>query len=75
MKITVIHGQNHKGNTYMIAHELAEKIGGEGTGFFLPRGFFEPCLGCWTGFYKDLTQFPGSEEGRVGEEGRSRGGA
>ena len=27
MKITVIHGQNHKGNTYMIAHELAEKIG------------------------------------------------
>ena len=39
MKITVIHGQNHKGNTYMIAHELAEKIGGEVTEFFLPRDF------------------------------------
>lgn len=54
MKITVIHGQNHKGNTYMIAHELAEKIGGEVTEFFLPRDFDEPCLGCWTCFNKDL---------------------
>ena len=58
MKITVIHGQNHKGNTYMIAHELAEKIGGEVTEFFLPRDFDEPCLGCWTCFNKDLTHCP-----------------
>ena len=26
MKIVLIHGQNHKGSTYMIAHELAEKV-------------------------------------------------
>nr|WP_303223747.1 NAD(P)H-dependent oxidoreductase [uncultured Blautia sp.] len=58
MKITVIHGQNHKGNTYMIAHELAEKIGGEVTEFFLPRDFDEPCIGCWTCFNKDLTHCP-----------------
>ena len=42
----------------MIAHELAEKIGGEVTEFFLPRDFDEPCLGCWTCFNKDLTHCP-----------------
>lgn len=29
MKITVIHGQSHKGSTYNIARELYEKLGGE----------------------------------------------
>ena len=27
MKIVLMHGQNHKGSTYLIARELAEKIG------------------------------------------------
>lgn len=58
MKTVIIHGQNHKGNTYMIAHELGEKIGGELKEFFLPRDFDEPCLGCWTCFNKDLTHCP-----------------
>lgn len=31
MKITIIHGQSHKGSTYHIAHMLAEKINGEMT--------------------------------------------
>ena len=26
MKIVIIHGQNHKGSTYHIAHMLAEKL-------------------------------------------------
>ena len=26
MKIVLIHGQNHKGSTYMIARELADKV-------------------------------------------------
>lgn len=34
MKITVIHGQSHKGSTYHLAHSLAEKLGGEITEFF-----------------------------------------
>ncbi len=34
MKITVIHGQSHKGSTYNIARELYEKLGGEVTEFF-----------------------------------------
>ena len=29
MKITVIYGQNHKGSTYHIAHDLALKLNGE----------------------------------------------
>ena len=58
MKVVVIHGQNHKGNTYTVAHELAEKIGTEITEFFLPRDFDEPCIGCWTCFNKDLTHCP-----------------
>ena len=37
MKITIIHGQNHKGSTYHIAKMLAEKLEGEITEIFLPR--------------------------------------
>ena len=46
MKTVIIHGQNHKGATYHIAHQLADKIGGELTEFFLPRDFGEFCIGC-----------------------------
>lgn len=46
MKTVIIHGQNHKGSTYHIAHQLAEKIGGDITEFFLPRDFGEFCVGC-----------------------------
>ena len=46
MKITIIHGQAHKGSTYNVAHLLAKKVGGEVTEFFLPRDFGEFCLGC-----------------------------
>ncbi len=53
MKIVIIHGQNHKGSTYHIAHELAEKIGGDLTEFFLPKDFGEFCLGCINCFTKD----------------------
>lgn len=46
MKTVIIYGQNHKGSTYHIAHELAEKIGGDMAEFFLPRDFGEFCCGC-----------------------------
>ena len=48
LKAVIIHGQNHKGSTYHIAHMLAEKIEGEITEFFLPRDFGEFCVGCNT---------------------------
>lgn len=50
MKVVVVYGQNHKGSTYHIAHDLAGKIGGETTEFFLPRDFGEFCAGCNTCF-------------------------
>ncbi len=46
MKITIIHGQNHKGSTYHIAHILAEKLQGEIQEVFLPRDFGDYCVGC-----------------------------
>ena len=46
MKTVIIHGQSHQGSTCHIAHELADKIGGEVTEFFLPRDFGAFCLGC-----------------------------
>ena len=58
MKITVIHGQSHKGSTYHLAHSLAEKLGGEITKFFLPRDFGEFCVGCTSCFMTSETKCP-----------------
>ena len=58
MKIAIIHGQNHQGSTYHIAHNLAEEIGGQITEFFLPRDFDKFCVGCTTCFTKDETKCP-----------------
>lgn len=46
MKITMIHGQSHKGSTYHIAKMLADKLKGDVTEFFLPRDFSSFCVGC-----------------------------
>ncbi|MCI7130211.1 MAG: NAD(P)H-dependent oxidoreductase [Lachnospiraceae bacterium] len=50
MKITMIHGQNHKGSTYHIGRMLAEALEKEEniTEFFLPRDLNHFCLGCYT---------------------------
>lgn len=52
MKITVIHGQNHKGSTYNIAKNLCDKLGGEVKEFFLPKDFDKFCIGCTNCFTK-----------------------
>ena len=57
MKITVIHGQSHKGSTYNIAKELCDKLGGEVTEFFLPVDFDCFCKGC-TACFTDETKCP-----------------
>lgn len=62
MKITMIHGQNHKGSTYQIGRLLAEKIGGEITEFFLPRDFGEFCVGCTNCFMKQESCCPHYEK-------------
>ena len=61
MKITVIHGQSHKGSTYNIARQLCDKLGGEVTEFFLPRDLGEFCLGCG-GCFVDETKCPHYEK-------------
>lgn len=62
MKVTIIHGQSHKGSTYHIARMLAEKIGGEITEFFLPRDFGEFCVGCTKCFMDSETKCPHYEK-------------
>ncbi len=62
MKVVIIHGQNHKGSTYHIAHDLAVKTGGEITEFFLPRDLGEFCCGCMTCFNKDEAGCPHYEK-------------
>lgn len=62
MKTVIIHGQSHKGSTYHIAYELAKKIGGEITEFFLPRDFGEFCVGCTVCFTESETKCPHYEK-------------
>ena len=62
MKITIIHGQSHKGSTYHIAHGLAEKLNGEITDIFLPKDFGEFCVGCTACFAESETKCPHYEK-------------
>lgn len=62
MKITIIHGQNHKGSTYHIARILAEKIGGDIEEFFLPKDFNDFCVGCANCFKRSETLCPHYEK-------------
>ena len=58
MKPVIIHGKSHKGSTYHIAHQLAEKIGGEIREFFLPKDFGEFCVGCTMCFIESERKCP-----------------
>ena len=58
MKILLVHGQNHKGSTYHIGRQLAEKLDGEITEYFLPRDFGEFCVGCTACFMKGASKCP-----------------
>lgn len=58
MKTAVIYGQNHKGTTYHIAHELAVKLNGDIKEFFLPKDFGEFCCGCTQCFTDSETKCP-----------------
>lgn len=58
MKIVLINGQNHKGSTYHIGRQLAEKLGGDVKEFFLPRDFGEFCVGCAGCFMKSERACP-----------------
>lgn len=49
MKITLIHGQNHKGSSYHIGKLLAEQFANSDIKeFFLPKDLPHFCLGCYS---------------------------
>ena len=58
MKTVIIHGQNHNGSTCHIAKQLADKIGGETSEFFLPQDFGDFCCGCTQCFTKSEIKCP-----------------
>lgn len=58
MKITVVHGQNHKGSTYHITKMLTDQIGGTVHEFFLPDAFGSFCAGCSQCFEVSETRCP-----------------
>lgn len=62
MNILLIHGQNHRGSTHMVATELARKVGGSIREFYLPRDFDKPCMGCTTCFRTELSRCPHYEQ-------------
>lgn len=62
MKITLIHGQNHKGSTYHLARMTAEKISSNIEEFFLPRDLSEGCSGCGTCLHNGREHCPHSEK-------------
>lgn len=66
MKIVIINGQNHKGSTYHIGHELVDQIDTvkEVDEFFLPRDLNHFCLGCYN-CIEDETKCPFYEEKSV----------
>ena len=49
MKIVIIHGQNHKGNTWHVGNMLVDRIAGEKEVevFYLPKDLPHFCTGCF----------------------------
>jgi len=66
LKITLIHGQNHKGSTYRIARMAAEKIAGNNINnieeFFLPKDFGGFCIGCYNCLEKGRESCPNHDK-------------
>ena len=58
VKVTIIHGQNHKGSTYHLTHLLADQLEAEVTEFFLPKDFNATCIGCGQCFLKSEEKCP-----------------
>lgn len=50
MKITIIHGQNHKGSSYHIGRMAANKLANDAeiAEYFLPQDLPHFCLGCYS---------------------------
>lgn len=60
MKVLIVNGQNHKGSTYRIGRQLAEKVTSPEniSEIFLPHDFGEFCIGCNNCFLKGEDKCP-----------------
>ncbi|MBC3888970.1 NADPH-dependent oxidoreductase [Acetobacterium paludosum] len=63
MKVAVIHGQAHQGNTYHVTHQLIEQLEckKEDVEEFNVNGL-EPCVGCFNCILKDEKKCPHYEQ-------------
>lgn len=64
-KITVIHGQSHKGSTYNITKQILHKISSKDTDideYFMPIHGPDYCLGCYKCFNEGENECPHSEK-------------
>lgn len=65
MKMTVIHGQSHKGVTYTMTHALLDRLMGEEIQeFFLPKDGPDFCTGCNSCFMKGEDYCPSAAKVR-----------
>lgn len=65
MKITIIHGQSHKGSTYHITEQIKNKLCNESTviyEFFMPTDAPNYCIGCYQCIMKGEIFCPHQED-------------
>lgn len=65
MKITVIHGQSHKGSTYHITSQIIDKISSdekEVFEYFMPIDTPDYCIGCYKCFFENENACPHAEK-------------
>ncbi|WP_154439634.1 flavodoxin family protein [Tissierella pigra] len=65
IKITVIHGQSHKGSTYNITKQIIDKIldtNKEIYEYFMPRDTPNYCIGCYNCFNESENSCPQAEK-------------
>ncbi|MBO7515500.1 MAG: NAD(P)H-dependent oxidoreductase [Lachnospiraceae bacterium] len=66
MRIVMLNGQDHKGSTYNIGRQIADKISGENeiVEFFFPRDLNHFCMGCYK-CIEDMSACPFYKEKKV----------
>lgn len=65
MKITVIHGQSHKGSTYNVTRKIIDKISSDSDEiyeYFLPVNGPSFCVGCYKCFFEDENSCPQAQK-------------
>lgn len=65
MKITIIHGQSHKGSSYHITEQIIDKISDDNIEiceYFMPNDAPKFCIGCYKCFFEGEDKCPQAEK-------------